>query len=357
MRSNPRKQTGGRGFSDEDMIRWERDQEEIKRRHDNRVREVQIDGLAVLKIVKHCDENLPTMVAGSLLGLDVNGVLEVTYAYPFPAPTKSGETDGSAEAELDGGEYQIEMMRMLRDVHVDNNCVGWYQSMFMGTMSTHEVVDSQYSYQSSEELSDNCVVIMYDAIQSKKGHLVLKAYHLSDEYLQFRRNRINEFIKPNDILVELPLKIKNCGHVSAFLRCLQDSHKNEIDCDFDPLSMAGGEPAMEKHLDLMSNWMDELMDEQRRFQQYSKNSVKPRQDHIRWINKRVSENKERREMGEHELPLNFDQSGLKPMPEAPPRVEPLLMVGQLDRYCNQINEHVDNSFHKLIMASQLNASV
>ena len=341
------------------LSKWE-SEDGNQRNVPTRVREVQIDGLAVLKIVKHCDENLPTMVAGSLLGLDVNGVLEVTYAYPFPAPTKSSDSErgeGNTEAELDGGEYQIEMMRMLRDVNVDNNCVGWYQSMYLGTMCTNEVVDSQYSYQSSEELSDNCVVIMYDPIRSTKGNLVLKAYHLSEEYLHVRRHRSNEFIRPSDILVELPLKIKNSGHVSAFLRCLEDSHKNELDCDFDPLSMAGGESQTEKHLDLLSNWMDELMDEQRRFQQYSKIAAKPRQDYVRWINKRVSENKERREQGEQEYSLSFDHSGLKPMPDAPPRVEPLLMIGQLDRYCKQMNEHVDNSFHKLIMASQLNASV
>lgn len=332
---------------------YEHDDSENRRQ--DRVREVVIDGLAVLKIVKHCNENLPTMVAGSLLGLDVDGVLDVTYAYPFPA-AKSGEADGSAEGDLDGGEYQIEMMKMLRDVNVDNNCVGWYQSMYLGTMFTNEVVDSQYNYQNSEELSDNCVVIMYDPIQSKKGNLVIKAFHLSDEYLQLRRSRINDFIKPENILVELPLKIKNSGHVSAFLRCLKDSHKNELDCDFDPLSMTAGESYTEKHLDLLGNWMDELMEEQRRFQIYSKNAAKPRQEYIRWLNKRVLDNVERRENGEADYSLCFDHSSLKPMPEAPPRGEPLLMIGQLDRYCKQMNEHVDNSFHKLIMASQLNAS-
>ena len=121
--------------------------------------------------------------------------------------------------------------------------------------------------------------------------------------------------------------------------------------------MVAGETYTEKHLDLLGNWMDELMEEQRRFQQYSKIAAKPRQDYIRWLNKRVQDNLERRENGEPDYSLCFDHSNLKPMPEAPPRGEPLLMLGQLDRYCKQMNEHVDNSFHKLIMASQINASV
>lgn len=46
-----------------------------------RVREVRLDGLVVLKIIKHCQENFPQAVAGSLLGLDVEEVLEVTHRY------------------------------------------------------------------------------------------------------------------------------------------------------------------------------------------------------------------------------------------------------------------------------------
>ena len=88
-----------------------------------RVREVVIDGVAVMKIIKHCNDNLPTMVAGSLLGLDINGVLEVTYTFPY-----------SADDDDDGRDYQIGMMNMLTDVNIDNNCVGWYQSTYLSTM-------------------------------------------------------------------------------------------------------------------------------------------------------------------------------------------------------------------------------
>ena len=50
------------------------------------IKEVIIDGLAVLKIVKHCNESMPTFVAGSLLGLDTDGKLEITYSYSFQQP-------------------------------------------------------------------------------------------------------------------------------------------------------------------------------------------------------------------------------------------------------------------------------
>lgn len=319
------------------------------------IREVIIDGLAVLKIVKHCNDSLPTMVAGSLLGLDVNGALEITYSYPFPIPKSESETSEGAE-ELDGTDYQMEMMKMLRDVNIDNNCVGWYQSMYLGTICTNDVVGYQYSYQSSEELSENSVVVMYDPVQSKKGNLVMKAFRLSEKFLEIKRNKSNTFIKPSDILEELPLKIRNVGYVSAFLRCLQDTHKNELDCDFDPLSMNSNDNTAEKHLELVSTWVDDLVGEQQKFQQYSKNVAKTRQEHIRWLSKRLQDNIEARESGEYELPTRIEESGLKPLPEAPPRNDPLLMLGQLDRFCGQLNEHVDNTMHKILLSSQLNAS-
>lgn len=334
------------------MSRKNSDPEELQR--PTPVREVIIDGLAVLRIVKHCNDNLPTMAAGSLLGLDVDGALEITYSYSFPVP--KSESDIAGADEPDGAEYQLEMMKLLRDVNVDNNCVGWYQGMYLGTICTNDVVGYQYSYQSSEELSDNSVVIMYDPIQSCKGNLVMKAFRLSDNFIELRRSQGNKFIKPNDVLQEIPLKMRNMGHMSGFLRCLQDTHKNELDCDFEPLSMVNGENYTQKHLELLSTWIDDLVGEQQRFQMYSKLTAKPRQEQNRWLMKRLQDNAEAKEMGEDELPTKLKDSGLKPLPDAPPRGEHILMLGQLDRYCTQVNEHVDSSIHKLMLAAQLNAS-
>lgn len=321
------------------------------------VREVHIDGVAVMKIMKHCNENLPTMVAGSILGIDVDGILEVTYSYPFPAPKvhtdNAAADEGEAVDEMDSTEYQIEMMKMLRDVNMDNNCVGWYQSAFMETIHTNDVISYQYSYQCSDELSDNSVVIMYDPIQSRKGQLVLKAFRLSEEFIRLKRDKINAFIKPSNILQELPVRIKNDAHISAFLRCFEDSHRQEIDCSFDPLSMATSDMYLEKRMELVNGWMDDLVQEQQKFQAHTKNVAKPRTEHIRWLNKTIQENVDRREAGDPLLPLSFESSGLRPVPEAPSRVEPLLLIGQLDRYCDQITSDTLATSTKLFMAAQM----
>ncbi|KAL5723778.1 zeta-carotene isomerase [Ranunculus cassubicifolius] len=61
----------------------------------------------------------PALVTGQLLGLDVGSVLQVTNCFPFPT------RDDDEELEADGANYQLEMMRCLREVNVDNNTVGW----------------------------------------------------------------------------------------------------------------------------------------------------------------------------------------------------------------------------------------
>ncbi len=311
--------------------------------------------------MKHCNQSLPSMVAGSLLGLDIDGILEVTYAFPsLPQQgedkdkDKEGNNDIRIRDDTDVQEYQIEMMKMLREVNIDNNCVGWYHSTYLGTMYTTDVISYQYSYQSAEDLSENSVVIMYDPIQSKKGQLVLKAFNLTDEYIQLRKNNKNNvFIKPDKILKELPLVIKNSGHISAFIRCLQDSHQDELDCHFDALSLSGAESFAEKHLEMMSGYMDDLTFEQQKFQQYSKNSSKYRQEQVRIVNKLVKENNERIENGDEPKKINLPPNKLV---DAPSRIEPLLIMKQLEVYGKQMNTHIDSSFHKLYAAAGLHNS-
>jgi translation initiation factor 3 subunit H len=57
----------------------------------------------VLKIIKHCRENLPELVTGQLLGLDVNSTLEVTNSFPFPQREEEASVD---EAES-GAKYSL----------------------------------------------------------------------------------------------------------------------------------------------------------------------------------------------------------------------------------------------------------
>jgi hypothetical protein len=77
---------------------------------------VHVDGLVVLKIMNHCHQGLPTMVAGSLLGMSNNKVQEVTNCFPFPSRDVDEETGQEVGDAGDAVGYQMEMMKMLREV-------------------------------------------------------------------------------------------------------------------------------------------------------------------------------------------------------------------------------------------------
>ncbi|EHB04839.1 Eukaryotic translation initiation factor 3 subunit H [Heterocephalus glaber] len=91
------------------------------------VKQVQIDGLVVLKIIKHYQEEGQgtEVVQGELWGLVVEDRLEITNCFPFPQHTED-------DAEFDEVQYQMEMMRSLRHLK-DHLHVGWYQSTYYGS--------------------------------------------------------------------------------------------------------------------------------------------------------------------------------------------------------------------------------
>jgi len=270
----------------------------------DRINTVQLDGLALLKIVKHCHESLPQMVTGSLLGLaSENGVLEVTHSFPFP-----DSTDASPSAD-EGQDFQLEMMRMLREVNVDNNCVGWYQSMYLGSYSTSSLLENQLSYQT--DLSPNAVVLLYDPLQTSHGSLVLKCYRLTKSYVSTKHAA-----NSNEIFEEIPVVLTNPGLAKALIH-----HELKTDTTFDCLDMSTN-PYLEKHLEFLCTWVDDLSQEQHKFQYWTRST------------KRNHRNKD------------------GPV-ETPKRLESLLMTNQIHTYCNQMDKFAGSGFGKLFLAKGL----
>jgi len=336
------------------------------------VHAVHIDGLAVLKIVKHCQESLPNLVTGSLLGLTVeNGVLEITHAFPFPEPrddsksdlVKAGEnnTDLDEAAALDGHEYQLEMMKMLREVNVDNNCVGWYQSMYLGSYSTASLLENQFSYQT--DLSPNAVVLLYDPMQTTRGNLSFKCLRLAPHAMQLIKEGKNKFLEPSEIFEELPITIKNPSLVKALLYNVASGDYNGdeddvangvatatngnsaygVDTTFDRLDLSTN-PYLEKHLEFLCTWVDDLASEQNKFQYYmrglARNSAGSRFD------KRSNNRKD------DKTPV-LDAEETWSSNDAPKRIESLLINNQIRSYCDQVGKFADNGFGKLFLTDGL----
>lgn len=74
-----------------------------------------------------------------------------------------------------------------------------------------------------------------------------------------------------------------------------------MDCDFDRLDLSTN-PYLEKNLEFLCNWIDDLSNEQMKFNQYARNLQRQKQDQARWLQKRKQTNDERRAAGDNPLP-------------------------------------------------------
>merc|ERR1711915_532289 len=130
-----------------------------------------------MKLIKHCHELEAStsgsgIAQGALLGLVADTRLEITHCFPFPSGT---------DETIDDEDFQLTMMRRLRQVNVDHQHVGWYQSSQFGNFLSPQLLESHFAYQTSIEES---VCLIFDTSKTSKGFLSLKAYRLTPEAIK-----------------------------------------------------------------------------------------------------------------------------------------------------------------------------
>jgi len=328
---------------------------EVQLEEDPTLEVVQLDGLVALKIIKHCKENLTELVTGQLLGLDVGITLEVTNCFPYPSKTGDGEDEETPDTSLGGAEYQIEMMRCLREVNVDNNTVGWYSSTYMGSFINEGSIETQYNYQ--DKINKKCVMIVYDPLKTSQGILSLKAYRLTLPFMELYKNQAftkeslsKGSVSYNDIFEEIPVKIHNSLLIKSLLNTLDE--EGNIESDFERLNLSTN-PFMEKNLEFLIECLDDLGVEQNKFQYHQRSVQRQQAQQSAWLQKRKSENAIRKQNGEELLPETDSSNTIfKPIPE-PSRLESLLITNQINNYCRQINHFAGNSFTKIFLVGEL----
>jgi translation initiation factor 3 subunit H len=144
---------------------------------------VLLDVSVLLRIAKHCRDNAPESVTGQLLGIDGKAEVEISSCFPFP---NAGATAFEEEEDVDAGtEYQIEMMRCLREVNADAYTVGWYQTAELSSFSNETLLETQFNYQTNPLLSRKCVALVYDPIMTlQTGQLHVRALRLSHAFCE-----------------------------------------------------------------------------------------------------------------------------------------------------------------------------
>ncbi|KAF8974815.1 hypothetical protein BGZ46_009712, partial [Entomortierella lignicola] len=323
----------------------------------------------VLKIVKHCRESAPATVTGQLMGLDVNGVLEVTHSFPMPKNQESEDFEGS--------QYQLQMMRCLREVNVDDNSVGWYQSTNMGNFMNQSLIDHQFEFQQALNKS---VLIIHDVARSSMGNLNLRALRLTPAFMKLYKEKkfttealAKAKLTFSNIFEELPITIRNTALLNALLFELETSddtvevstshlttykntsnsniNKSVLTPSFDMLDLSL-DPYIAKNLENLLDTVDEHQQEQGNYAYWQRSVERENKKKAAYLANRKTENIRRAQAGQAPLP-NEDVDAMFKLPAEPSRLDHLLISGQIDNYCKQINEFAGPTLGKLFAAGEL----
>ncbi|KAK6632131.1 hypothetical protein RUM44_007161 [Polyplax serrata] len=323
-----------------------RDMMRMMDKNDSPIDYVQMDGLAVMKMVKHCHEESSgnfEIAQGALLGLVVENRLEITNCFPFP---KHDDT-------IDEEQYQLDMMRRLRRVNVDHFHVGWYQSSDVGNFLSFPFLESQYHYQISIEES---VVIIYDTQKSANGFLTLKAYRLTPQAINMYKD--SEFtpealrnlkIGFENLFTEIPIEVRNSPLTNIMLSELTEMVPEEEGNNFLDLGTAS---VLEGQLRAMMYRVDELNQEAIKFNRFQQQVIRQQQDKHRLLQKRMLENAARQAKDEPPLPDDDINKMFRPIP-TPPRLNPMIVAGQINAYGQAITQFCSQSLAKLYVTQAL----
>ncbi|KIW31730.1 eukaryotic translation initiation factor 3 subunit H, variant [Cladophialophora immunda] len=350
---------------------------------ETQVKAVQLEALVVMKVIKHCASRFPTVATGSLVGMDNNsGTLEVTNTFPFPVVDLPPEAQfdnqpqhfnaaASAPRAKANTAYQAEMIRMLREVNVDANNVGWYTSANLGNFVNANFIENQYHYQ--KELNEKTVALVHDVSRSSQGILSIRAFRLSPQFMTaYKENKfttdnlLKSGLKYSDILVEVPVSVHNSHLVTTFLhqvpRMLASgvmkppSSVDEIENNpivkndtlapsFESLSISI-DPYLSQTCDNLLDSIETHHVEANNFSYYSRALAREQAKIQQWQQKRKAENAARALSKQPPLPEDEWQKLFK-LPTEPSRLESMLNSRQVEQYARQVDGFVAGTTGKM----------
>lgn len=250
-----------------------------------------------MKIIQHANDMSPNQVSGQLVGMTLeSGVMEVTDMFPSQLSMAEDE---------DPDEYVLEMLKAFRDVNVDHNTVGWYQSINLDAPIQPSFIEGQAAYQSG--IPNSCLIV-YDHGRSAQGVPYLRAFRLTDIFLRAWRDsqkysgRISHGLLRDlvgeGIFLELPVKI----HVSSMDKLLLSSMIETGECPVG--NVVGSENSIRLVLSRLAQnlllSLDDSISESSRVQHYIKTVNKQKQHLASQIAKRRADG-----LPEDDLTLNL----------------------------------------------------
>ncbi|KAF9044789.1 hypothetical protein BDZ89DRAFT_1089736 [Hymenopellis radicata] len=294
---------------------------------------VQLDGMVVSKILKHAREAPATSAHGLLLGLDLDGTLEVSNSFPLPHHS-SDEDDKTSKFSA---RYQTSMLRSLKEVQSDDSVVGFYQATTLGAFFNQSLVETQAIHQ--EKLRHGGVVVIHDITQTARGNASFRAFRLTSSFLDAYKKKsfnsaslVNHRLTFSSILTEIPLKIRTNPLLSSFLGGLSETATGSK-------SAAGSDSALPPSFSVLDLGLAEAIDgyrtEEGNLAYLSRQIARERAKADNYVARRKEENATRIAQGLPPLPEE-DVTRLFKIPAEPNRLESMLLLGQVDAYAKSM---------------------
>ncbi|WWC98415.1 hypothetical protein V866_005306 [Kwoniella sp. B9012] len=203
------------------------------------VESVQLNSLVFLKIMKHSTDILPpppantlqqdrnappptalsshTDCLGVLLGLDLDGVMEVEDSFALPG----GETS------LGANSYSDRLLTHLREVQTPDSPVGIYLSTRNGGFATRVSIELLSAVEKAAGGRGKAILVVHDASKSNGGDLSVKAFRLGEGAREAaklgkwdEKTLTENGITSSTLLSPLPLTVTSPTLISAFLSTL-----------------------------------------------------------------------------------------------------------------------------------------
>ncbi|CAF3232428.1 unnamed protein product [Rotaria socialis] len=296
----------------------------------NSIKDVYVDAMVVLKIIKHAHEETTDAAQGGLLGLVKDSTLEITNCFPFPNQNKPENVD------LDLEQYQADIIRSLRRVNSDYLQVGFYDSSFNRSLALCMVPHQLSGVEES-------VALVYDQALALQGYISLKAFRLTPAALDNLKNE--EYFSPESaklaslnfetLFEELPVVFKN-SHLVNSLLCEIDE-QTRLSSKSNSFLDLGTNGNLERQLRSLIDCVDEFSADALRYTNYQKQLQRQQ-------SRRNQRDSNRRNDGYDEdferMTKMFSQS----------RRNALVTASQINHQCDNITEFTAQGLAKLFMA-------
>jgi translation initiation factor 3 subunit H len=188
----------------------------------------------------------------------------------------------------------------IRQVNVDHQHVGWYQSSQFGNFLSSQLLESQFSYQTSIEES---VCLIFDTAKTNQGFLSVKAYRMTKEAIKmfkegdFTPDAVKDLhISYETMFTQVPIVIKNSHLMNALMLEMQE--QLTLDVGGTQFLDLGTAHTLESELRAMMDTVDDLNQESIKFNKHQNMVLKQYQEKTRFVQKRQLENQARSTRGE-----------------------------------------------------------